>query len=121
VKLSDREIIYFIEAVGSGHIKIGYTNKILDRLSILQCGNHLELDCIAFVDGDKQSELFFHGAFCKKRVRGEWFKITHLEVLEAIGEYKNSEYYINLRHSPMDDVWKFLFNKCDEIKNFRLL
>lgn len=66
------EIVYFIQAVNGGPIKIGRTFTSVDsRLAGLQTGNPAELRVVGMIQGASESEL--HAKFAKERLRGEWF------------------------------------------------
>lgn len=69
-------MIYFIEAVGSGAVKIGYTDaEPAERLRQLQTGCPLELRLLASSPGTENDEADLHQQFQHLRIRGEWFKI----------------------------------------------
>lgn len=66
-------MIYFIEAVGSDCIKIGFTDKPLEgRLALLQTGNPLPLRVLGTMPGTKHDEKKYHRWFRKSHFRGEW-------------------------------------------------
>lgn len=65
-------MIYFIGDV-YGLVKIGYTNDVAKRLSMLQVGNSHELVLRGAMEGDKQDEHRLHRRFEGQRFRGEWF------------------------------------------------
>jgi hypothetical protein len=77
-------MIYFIQAVDGGPIKIGFTDKnIKTRLSIIQVGNPRELQIIGLIDNDVYSEEVLHNQFNKYLIRGEWFEPAS-EILKFI-------------------------------------
>jgi len=68
-------MIYFIEAVGPGHIKIGFTDKPMAiRLALLQTGNSFPLRVLGTRPGPQWHERQLHRQFRASRIRGEWFK-----------------------------------------------
>src|SRR5687767_5558675 len=82
-------LVYFLQAGEGGPIKIGWakTDKTLkSRLSSHQCGNPVDLELIATVEGDRFLEGAFHRvcAASRTRERGEWFHATPL-VLACAG------------------------------------
>ena len=66
--------IYFIQAGDNGPIKIGVTNNVRKRLSILQTFSPQKLKLLAIIEGSYDKERLIHQIFSKLRVRGEWFK-----------------------------------------------
>ena len=76
-------MLYFIRAVGTKFVKIGFTNsggEAQSRLSSLQVGCPHELRVEAHCQGGLQDEHRMHAALASKRVRGEWFCLTEKEV-----------------------------------------
>ena len=70
------ERIYFIRALGSDFVKIGYASQsVRDRLSSLQCGCPLELRIMAEVRAARMLEGIIHSVFHSNHVRGEWFEM----------------------------------------------
>jgi hypothetical protein len=68
--------VYFISD-GAGHIKIGVTGNIQERLAAMQLANATELRIEAVIPGggaELESEL--HDLFGLARARGEWFHFT---------------------------------------------
>jgi hypothetical protein len=76
--------IYFVQAGSGGPIKIGSTKDLLDRISVLQTGNHEQLTLLGCVDGTSSDERAFHTRFAPHRIRGEWF-FPCRELIEFIG------------------------------------
>lgn len=75
-------MIYVIEAVGSGCVKIGYTRSkdIQTRLDHLQIGCPLELIVRYTFKGGRKAERKLQETLGEHRVRGEWFQIAPSEV-----------------------------------------
>lgn len=69
-------LVYVIEAVGLNVVKIGSTNDLAKRLSMLQVGCPALLRVVLTLDGDKMLECDLHQRFAKICVRGEWFLFT---------------------------------------------
>jgi hypothetical protein len=69
-------MIYFIEAVGVGHIKIGFTDgdDALVRLATLQTGSPVPLRLLGTIPGTMEDETNLHRQFAAANVTGEWFK-----------------------------------------------
>lgn len=71
--------VYFIEAVGSGFVKIGYVadfHSIADRIRQMQTGCPYELRLAAVLpSGGRDHETQLHLRFEAERFRGEWFAI----------------------------------------------
>lgn len=73
-------MVYFIEAVGAGLVKIGFTDgNPEDRLKQLQTGCPHALRLRAAMHGDLNREKAMHQQFAHLRESGEWFRLT-LEV-----------------------------------------
>lgn len=67
--------VYFIQAVKSGNIKIGFTITDLNfRLSTLQTGCPEKLVILHWIKGTKQTEFDLHERLKSERLDGEWFK-----------------------------------------------
>jgi len=68
-------MIYFIQAVSGGPIKIGHTNKQQcgHRLTGLQVGNPEMLSLLFSYHGCERSEAALHARFDYAHLRGEWF------------------------------------------------
>lgn len=69
-------MIYFVEAVGVGHIKIGFTDgdDAERRLDTLQTGSPVPIRLLGTVPGGMEEEKDLHRLFASARVHGEWFK-----------------------------------------------
>jgi hypothetical protein len=68
--------VYFIEAVGAGRIKIGFTSDPLRRFSELVTGSPFPLERIKVIYGDRSTETWWHQKFEDARVHNEWFRAT---------------------------------------------
>lgn len=71
---------YFIQAVGGGPIKIGFTSRTPnERLAALQTGSPVELRIVGLLHGNREREM--HERFKDDRLHGEWFNPSrHLVV-----------------------------------------
>lgn len=67
-------MIYFIQAVAGGPIKIGKAVDVRRRLIQLQKQYSLQLTVLGVIEGYTQEEKSFHEMFAMSRVRGEWFE-----------------------------------------------
>ena len=81
-------IIYFIEAVGTGLIKIGKTKNVAARLRSLQTSNPHRLQVIKTISSDTLSEQELHRLFANQRMRGEWF-VKDAELLTFINSTRD--------------------------------
>ncbi len=79
-------MIYFIQAEGVGHIKIGFTDGIgaEGRLAELQVGSPVRLNLLGTLPGDKSTEMDLHRRFSFAHLHGEWFKSCP-ELLDFLG------------------------------------
>lgn len=66
-------MIYFIQAVDGGPIKIGWSNKPKKRKAVLQrkLGKPLQILCV--IEGGRWDEYKLHKQFANFRLYGEWF------------------------------------------------
>jgi hypothetical protein len=69
-------LVYFIEAVGAGRIKIGHARDPQARLRELQTGSAYTLRLMAMVPGGMALERALHRRFADLRLAGEWFHAT---------------------------------------------
>jgi hypothetical protein len=71
-------VVYIIEAVGTGRVKIGHTMggkpALMSRLAALQTGSPLRLVAIAVMAGGPVEEKRLHRRFRRLHERGEWFR-----------------------------------------------
>jgi hypothetical protein len=71
--LKCRSLVYFVSAIGSNAIKIGFTEDIDSRLRELSTGSPFELLPIAAIFGPATEEYRAHMQLKRHRIRGEWF------------------------------------------------
>ena len=93
--------VYFIRAMESGNIKIGYTYDPADRLKDLQVGSSEELKYMFVVpvsceEVAKSLEYEFHTKFAHLNIRGEWFEpdkelIEFVEKAELLSKVVDSK------------------------------
>lgn len=78
-------MIYFIQAEGIGHIKIGFTADAdaAIRLAQLQTGSSVPLRLLGTIPGELEDEKNLHRRFAASGVGGEWFMPVP-ELLAAI-------------------------------------
>ncbi len=69
-------MIYFIEAIGVGNIKIGFTDHddAVVRMAQLQTGSPVPLRLLGTIPGSLEDEKDLHRSFASARVTGEWFR-----------------------------------------------
>ncbi len=85
-KARERARVYFVEAVGTGCVKVGFTGgHIENRLRDLACVSPHELRLLATMLGGLGEEQALHIRFAPLRVRGEWFRHEG-ELAELIAE-----------------------------------
>ena len=70
-----RTIIYFIEALEFGRVKIGRTDDVLVRMVELQCGSPARLVLRWAYCAPTSHEFELHRRFRNLRVIGEWFSL----------------------------------------------
>lgn len=69
-------VVYFVQAVTMGLIKIGMTVDMSDRLKTLQvgCPDELKLLGVIYDRRARRIEQALHARFNEHHVRGEWFR-----------------------------------------------
>lgn len=68
-------MIYFIEAVGAGLVKIGFTERDAEsRMRELQTASPHRLRLLTTMSGTASDEAELHAALAHLRVSGEWFR-----------------------------------------------
>jgi len=67
-------MIYFVQALTGGPIKIGFSDNVRRRMSELRSANGQHLVLLGVMDGGKSLEQHLHTKF--KRLQGEWFDAT---------------------------------------------
>lgn len=66
--------VYIIRDEGTGRVKIGMTNNVVQRLMTLQCASPSKLTLIREIDGGRRAEQWMHERFSSLRTVGEWFE-----------------------------------------------
>jgi len=76
-----RDFIYIIQCK-SDYYKIGFATDVRSRISAMQTGNPFRIRLIfSTMLPDPQSlERYLHNNYKNQRVRGEWFRLNHVEV-----------------------------------------
>lgn len=84
-KNNNWSIVYFIQGVNGGPIKIGHTDNIEKRIKQMQTGNPNQLILLHITRGGKNLEDQIHEEFKEDHYRGEWFKPSKriLEFIES--------------------------------------
>jgi len=87
------EYVYFIQATGTGLIKIGYSRDVTARLSDLQNMSPEPLELLLTINGDYELEGRLHAQFVEARRHGEWFEPTDdlLRLIERLGTAETDE------------------------------
>lgn len=75
-------MIYFIVDRENDLCKIGLSDSVESRFYQLQSSNAFELELVKTVEGDSNSESFYHFKFRDFNVRGEWFRYSKVVELE---------------------------------------
>jgi hypothetical protein len=65
--------IYFIATHDLSAVKVGFTDDVVARRTLLQIGNAQRLHIIYAVRGTMADEVEFHRRLAAHRIRGEWF------------------------------------------------
>lgn len=85
--------VYFLKSPSTGLIKIGRSRNMYARIDGLRRGGPEDLIVIAAfpVRDHRGAEETFHRMFDFLRVRGEWFRISQEQVLDAIRSWGRNE------------------------------
>lgn len=76
------KMVYVIEAVGLGVVKIGFTRDIGERMRKLAPGCPTPLRLLAMMTGGPSTEKHLHRSLATLHAHGEWFRLG--PELEAI-------------------------------------
>lgn len=71
--LHDTSLVYFVQGIDGGPIKIGRADEPALRLRELQLGSPVLLQLLAVVKGGRYREACLHEQFAILRMHGEWF------------------------------------------------
>lgn len=85
--------VYLIRAIGSDLYKIGFTARdVTERLKALQTSSPHTLTCLYSkrVSDGRWLERILHNHYATKRMAGEWFNLTDIEVKECIDLIKSA-------------------------------
>jgi len=92
--------VYFIRSGDVGRpIKIGYTENIEKRMSVIQTSSPDEIHLIGLIPVDSKLqaqniEKWMHWRFSKNHIRGEWF-YGNIRLKKAINEHELSKHGVN--------------------------
>jgi hypothetical protein len=70
-----------------GYYKIGYTNgSVVDRMRMIQGNNPVKLLVICTIPTPNAAQLerYLHEEFASKRERGEWYRLTRVDIRSLI-------------------------------------
>lgn len=78
-------MIYFVQPVDGGDIKIGHSRQLSRRVISLEAECKAKIRILGVCKGDRQQEQLLHQQFADSRLSGEWFSDTP-ELREYIRE-----------------------------------
>jgi hypothetical protein len=67
-------VVYFVQAESGGPIKVGTTDRMRKRLTVLQSSCPVRLRVLATMPGGRDEEIALHIRFDRQRLHGEWFE-----------------------------------------------
>jgi hypothetical protein len=86
---NSRGYVYILELVErSGEYKIGRSKRPHIRIRDINRIIEVKPIHVAFVDSMHRTEKDLHRQYSSKRIKGEWFQLTHLELAEAVETLK---------------------------------
>ncbi len=99
------EYIYFVYSRETGKVKIGRTNNLDNRLSVMSTDSPTPLDIIMSisipVDAVKDIERTIHGDFVDCHADGEWFNVD----VESVRQYINNSGLLEAKSLSDFMVW----------------
>ncbi len=81
-------IVYFVRKGRTNAVKIGFTTDLEGRIKSLQTGSDKELKLAAWTEGHNGLESRLHKHFKDKRLSGEWFQLTQVDIDKVIAKIK---------------------------------
>lgn len=117
--------VYLIRNSMTNHYKIGITNNVQDRLQHLQTANSAKLELLNSVKTSDPPllEKELHTKFAVKRLEGEWFKLTNVDVeyiIQRFKEIQTAESEKLEEDSWFDEQLTKLTKKPKKLKNFKV-
>lgn len=82
-------VVYFIQGIDGGPIKIGTARELVLRVEAIQSCCPMRLRVLRVVPGGEDRERLFHDQFAGARLHGKWFSPT-LDLLRFIGDLDGS-------------------------------
>lgn len=73
VRHHSKNVVYFIHAIGSGRVKIGWAKDLLSRMHSFTCDSPFPVEVLTTFPGVPSDELIYHQMFADYRVHNEWF------------------------------------------------
>lgn len=77
LSMDDLECVYFLHAMGTDLVKVGWTRSLPHRIRSLSTGCPHKLRLLAIIPGSIEQELELHRSLAPYRKNGEWFELTH--------------------------------------------
>ncbi len=74
VDLDKRRMVYFLQRITDGAIKIGTSVRPLARVYAMRAEQGCHVGLLATMPGGTRQEQLMHGRFARSRIDGEWFK-----------------------------------------------
>ncbi len=114
ILVNDYNILYLIQNINNGIIKIGVTNNIEKRIKLFQniCGMKLKLLKTYIIQNSFRVEKILHFKYKNKRTYGEWFKLNSDDLLDIDNIIKNIDNdFNNYNDIKIDSILVNLINK----------
>lgn len=79
-------LVYFMQPIGGGPIRIGYSKRPDTRLSHLTSFSPVKLEIITQFTASRYVEAWLHDHFREDRLHGEWFtpSLRLFEIIDAV-------------------------------------
>jgi hypothetical protein len=78
--------VYFVEGVGSGLIKIGITDRLVDRLVALRVNSPMPVVLLLSIRATRRQERALQHRFAADHSHGEWFRADGVGDLRSLVE-----------------------------------
>lgn len=84
-----KPVVYFVVCTVTKRIKVGHTERLDDRLAVIQAMSPTMLELRATISGGRREELEVHTRFADEHSHGEWFHgggllSAYIESLERV-------------------------------------
>lgn len=112
--------VYFVKPKKGNSVKVGFSSDIISRLRSFKTVFDSSIILIGYIYSPdyKNIEKELHSFFEKRRISGEWFKISRSEINEVLKKYNGCYVYGEfLKSSFIDKDFYGGFKSFDDVKD----